>query len=219
VLGDLKKTVEKGIKFFLTFNEKYKETYVAYDPGQEGRNGGRGGVGGDVGSYGSVWIEIGNKEEPSTIKERPIIIRENIKGIDGERESPGYGGKNGPKYFEIYINELVFSDFKELDTKSTDYTADFKEFDTKFVDGIRVVTNATISMATGLTTTVGCSIADTATKNAITFAIKEVSKNAIKISPLTGASFVAGMGVGIAIPLIMSSVSAHFSSYWGKKAI
>ncbi|CAG8677441.1 7178_t:CDS:1, partial [Gigaspora rosea] len=221
VSGDLKETIEKGIKFFLTFNEKYKETYVAYDPGQEGGNGGRGGVGGDVGNSGSVWIEIDDKEKPTIIKEKPTVIRENNKkGINGERGSPGNGGKNGPKYCGIYINELVFSGFrdKEFDTKSTDKTANFKELDTKFVDGIRVATNATISTATGLTAAVGCKIAaETAAKNAITFAIKEVGKSAIKISPLTGASFVAGMGVSIAIPLIISPVSAHFSSYWEKE--
>ncbi|KAF0427130.1 hypothetical protein F8M41_006102 [Gigaspora margarita] len=188
VSGDLKETVEKGIKFFLTFNEKYKETYVGYDPGQEGGN------------------------VPTNIEEKPTIIRENnTKGINGERGSPGYGGKNGPKYFGIYINELVFSGFRDYEE------FDNKELDTKFVGGIRVATNATISTATGLTAAVGCKIAETVAKNAVTFAIKEVSKNAIKISPLTGVSFVAGMGVSIAIPLIMPPVSAYFSSYWEKK--
>ncbi|CAG8658955.1 3457_t:CDS:10 [Gigaspora margarita] len=198
------KIVEERKKSFLFSRKKVSGDLKEI----EGGNSGRGGVGSDVGSY----------------------------GIDGERGSPGRGRKNGPKYCGIYINELVFSgfrgyeefdtkstgenaDFKELDTKSTDDTVDFKEFNTKFVDGVRVATNATISMATGLTAAVGCTIADTAAKNAVTFAIKKVSKNAIKISPLTGASFVAGRGVKIAIPLIMSPVSAHFSSYWEKSHI
>ncbi|KAF0449986.1 hypothetical protein F8M41_002273 [Gigaspora margarita] len=67
--------------------------------GQEGGNGGRGFFFGDVGSYGSVWIEIFFLEEPSTIEERPtIIFFYNIKGMDGERGSPFFFGKDGPKF-------------------------------------------------------------------------------------------------------------------------
>ncbi|CAG8838448.1 20234_t:CDS:2 [Gigaspora margarita] len=153
VSGNLKKTVEKCLRYIFTFNEKYEEIYEAYDPGQEGGNGGRGGVGGDVGCYDSVQIEIGDKEEPSTIEEKPTIIKENNKkGIDGKRGSPGHRGKNGPKGYE------------EFNTKFTEETAYFKKLDTKFVDGFRVATYITTSMLT----------AAVIAENSMTFAIKGV---------------------------------------------
>ncbi|KAF0427132.1 hypothetical protein F8M41_006104 [Gigaspora margarita] len=279
VSGNLKKTVEKCLRYIFTFNEKYEEIYEAYDPGQEGGNGGRGGVGGDVGSYGSVRIEIGDKEEPSTIEEKPTIIKENNKkGIDGKRGSPGRRGKNGPKYCGIYINELVFSGFRgyeEFNTKFTEETADFKKLDTKFVDGFRVATYTTTSMLTAAViaenamtfaikgvfsgfrgyeesntkftegtadskdldtifgdgirvlsnttisaaTAVGCTMAKTMTtaKSAMTHVIKEVDKKKQTAIKLSGAVLVSVIGVRIAIPLIISPVSSHFFSYWEKE--
>ncbi|CAG8572924.1 1337_t:CDS:2, partial [Gigaspora rosea] len=244
VSGNLKETVGKGIKFLLTFNEKFQETYVAYDQGQEGGNGGRGGVGGDVGSHGSVWIEL---DVCSDLLGKPTIIKENNKkGVDGKRGSPGLEEKMD----QIFSG---FRGYREFNTKFTDESADVQELDTKFVDGVRVATNATISTATGLTAAIGRTITETTAKNAITFAIEELDKkiaeaiarndkileaitrkdkiwvefaeflenfdfdkkkqNVIKNSPLAGAFSNAFY---VAIPLIISPVSAHFSSYWKK---
>ncbi|RIB22920.1 hypothetical protein C2G38_2139996 [Gigaspora rosea] len=248
-----KKFVEKRKKSGLISRKKVsgnlketvgKETYVAYDQGQEGGNGGRGGVGGDVGSHGSVWIEL---DVCSDLLGKPTIIKENNKkGVDGKRGSPGLEEKMD----QIFSG---FRGYREFNTKFTDESADVQELDTKFVDGVRVATNATISTATGLTAAIGRTITETTAKNAITFAIEELDKkiaeaiarndkileaitrkdkiwvefaeflenfdfdkkkqNVIKNSPLAGAFSNAFY---VAIPLIISPVSAHFSSYWKK---
>ncbi|GBC08661.1 hypothetical protein RclHR1_00830012 [Rhizophagus clarus] len=101
--------IEKGIKFFLTFNDKFREIYESYDPGQKGGNGGQGGVGGLGGKSGSVIIECQFQSS-----ENPTIIKSCGRGEDGRGGRPGLGGKNGPKYRGIYINEAVFPQFRGI---------------------------------------------------------------------------------------------------------
>ncbi|KAF0530317.1 50S ribosome-binding GTPase family protein [Gigaspora margarita] len=119
--------VDKAIvctKFLLTFNDKHEETYEYFDPGQKGGNGGRGGIGGIGGNPGSVEFD-----SPSQLIENPIILKECKRGADGKRGNAGRGGKNGPKYRGVYINERVLpalrgykefsSESNELDPQST----------------------------------------------------------------------------------------------------
>ncbi|CAG8470027.1 10073_t:CDS:1 [Dentiscutata heterogama] len=298
-------TVEKGFKFFLTFNEKYKEIYEAYNPGQEGGDAGRGGMGGNTGSHGTKHIEF------DSLLEKPTIFEENHrKGIDGKNGSPGRGGKNGPKYRGIYINEISYSGFKgskEFDFESTDSTistveiTDSAEFDTNCTDEGAIksskesdiestdsaartdskksdinCTDGTITNSKESDTESTDSAARTDSKksdtnctdegavtsskesdtkstdstartdskksdtnsnmanayrlltsyigtaaacgyNILPIVAKEIGKNTIKIGPVTGASLATGIGIGLAIPLVISPVSAHFSSHWEEK--
>jgi hypothetical protein len=101
--------IEKGIKFFFTFNDKFREIYESYDPGQKGGNSGQGGVGGLGGKFGSVIIECQFQSS-----ENPTIIKNCRRGEDGRGGRPGLGGKNGPKYRGIYINEAVFPQLRGI---------------------------------------------------------------------------------------------------------
>ncbi|CAG8840016.1 3587_t:CDS:2, partial [Gigaspora margarita] len=237
-------SVEKGFKFFFTFNDKYKEVYEVYNPGQEGGNGGRGGVGGNKGSHGTVYIE------PNELLKEPTIIKENNeKGINGEDGLPGRGGKNGPKYCGIYINEISYSGFKvykEFDSESNDSETRTVEI----ADSKEIVANCTDERAITLVPTsskesdtesidsaerTDSKKSDTNSKNdlkatasrfltsylgsvaALGYSTLPITKEVLKIGSLTGASLVAGLGVSLGIPLVISPVSAHFSSYWEEK--
>ncbi|CAG8575190.1 13644_t:CDS:1 [Dentiscutata heterogama] len=108
----------KFTKFLFTFNDKHEETYEYFDPGQKGGNGGRGGIGGIGGKPGSVIFD-----SPSQLLESPIILKESKRGANGKRGNAGHGGKNGPKYRGVYINERVFPTFRgynEFNSESND---------------------------------------------------------------------------------------------------
>lgn len=202
-------------------------------------------MGGNKGSHGTVYIE------PNELLKEPTIIKENNeKGINGEDGLPGRGGKNGPKYCGIYINEISYSGFKvykEFDSESNDSETRTVEI----ADSKEIVANCTDERVTTLVPTsskesdtesidsderIDSKKSDTNSKNDLKAtasrfltsylgsaaalgysALPIMTKQVLKIGSLTGASLAAGLGVSIAIPLVISPVSAHFSSYWEEK--
>ncbi|CAG8572338.1 19880_t:CDS:2 [Dentiscutata erythropus] len=121
--------LQENVSRFL-LNNKYEETYVAYDPGQEGGNGGRGGVGGNIGRHGTIHLKFDNLlKNPKN----PIIKKYSRKGKNGEGGLPGSGGENA-KYHGVYLNEKLFSAFKRLLREYTDSTT---KTDSKKLDGYR----------------------------------------------------------------------------------
>lgn len=108
--------VEKGFKFFLTFNDKFREVYRGYEQGKPGGKAGKGGEGGYGGRPGTVSITLGGR----VLTYKPP---ENGKrGENGVHGAPGKGGKNGPLYEGVYINEFVLPGvrgYQEIDPEIT----------------------------------------------------------------------------------------------------
>ncbi|CAG8577199.1 2264_t:CDS:1 [Dentiscutata erythropus] len=194
------KCVEKCAKFVITFNDKHEETYEYFDPGQRGGNAGRGGIGGFGGKPGSILFDSSSK-----LLENPIIFKESKRGANGKGGKPGLGGKNGPKYRGVYINERVFPALRGI-----------KEFDTKcdVSDGLLESTRATVAPAASLTIT--GSVVGAAEVAKKTFFEKILIDLGLVSSPLAfsvPAAF-AGLGIALVVQAGCSVVSANLSSGW-----
>ncbi|CAG8508944.1 16437_t:CDS:2, partial [Dentiscutata erythropus] len=194
-----------------------------------GGDGGRGQDGGD-GAEGQDGDYSKKKETVDSRKETALVLRGKVsgtkiekgqeggnggregvggnigsrKGIDGKEGSPGRGGKF-VEYRGVYINEIVFSVFRG-----------YKEFDARSIEKLnRIVTTTGVSTVTGLTTATGNILAAQAMLKTVTIsAAKLVGKNVILLSPTAIASIFASMGISLAIPAVMSPISAVLSSHW-----
>ncbi|MBL9029258.1 MAG: hypothetical protein JNK42_02155 [Caedimonas sp.] len=152
----VKDYVEKGVKFFLTFNDKFKEVYKSGTSGEKGGNAGQGGIGGLGGKSGSVFIDsqLPENENPD------ITQKDGPRGSNGQAGTPGVGGKHGRQYRGVYINEMVapaVRGYKELDKESgSESTEIIREIGVNTVKG------------SGLSAVAGGAIAKATTKEVVT---------------------------------------------------
>ncbi|CAG8693641.1 8253_t:CDS:2, partial [Racocetra persica] len=179
ILDKVVRCAEKCAKFVVTFNDKHEETYEYFNPGLEGGNAGRGGIGGFGGKPGTILLDSSSK-----LFETPIIFKESKRGANGKGGKPGLGGKNGPKYRGVYINERVFPalrGIKEIDAKKCDVA-----------DGLLESTRATVAPAA-------------------TLSITGLAASPLAFSV---PAALAGFGITLAVQTSCSVVSANLSSGW-----
>lgn len=226
--------IEKGFKFFLTFNDKFKEVYESYEPGKQGGNAGIGGRGGLGGKPGSVTIE-----NPILLQKSLVLQKDGDRGSNGSDGNPGVGGRNGPRYRGVYISEMVapgIRGYKEIETDSLAGTT--------AGTGAGALAGAGLASATAQAYTLeSCkvvvkkgveTIVSEATKTVykegskivINQAGKEVASGVVKgiaanagkavvtVGTSTASAMAQGMGTGLLVQAVLSPVSSFFSSGW-----
>lgn len=222
-LGDY---IEGGIKFFLTFNEKFAEVYESFEPGETGGDAGKGGRGGEGGLPGTVtWIPT------SPLLPLIVINNEGPEGLNGEHGRPGIGGRNGPLYCGVYVDEKVslLQNFKEC-----------------LQGGAGMATGMSTGVAMANLTAQSCQVIGTSLiKDGVTVGTTEIVKQGVEVAIMKGAQQIGktfvreianqggktmvkvgsstkalalkGLGAGLIAQAILSPISAIISSGWKEK--
>ena len=219
---------QQAVKTFLTFNGRFRETYISGTLGTRGGDGGKGGIGGLGGKGGSVSM---------VVKQYPIfnvIKGDGARGSDGTAGEIGKGGKNGERYIGKYIVEIVSPGVRGVGTGETATTTALKEVATT---GAVQATGAGVKLAAkDITMKAGYTVVNevivneagkviakeggkAALKKAGEVTVLQVGTNAagkavITAAPSTLASTATSLGLSLLAQAVLSPISAYMSGGW-----
>jgi len=196
----------KGFRFlFVACNTQFKDTYESYEPGERGGDGGKGGKGGLGGEAGSVVAYALHQAGAEIAGFKEKVATKGHSGLNAAAGEPGQGGKGGPVYEGVDINEVMFAGprgYKPTGLGSIGSGT-----------AKTIGTGATTVAAEGAVGGFAAGIAKESAQEGIKAFFKEGVQSVVK-GGITVGRVGTNLGIGAALQVGVSGLSAILSSGW-----